>query len=103
MDEDFRYPNAETQAKIDAFLKKWPRARFGPGHLVLEDLNIEDQHIEFCLNLARAVLNPEPPSPGMAVEGILHVHRWYEKHTTQEIQETIAFLEELLAIPENER
>lgn len=32
----------EVRARIDEFLRSWPAAEFGPAHIILSDLNLED-------------------------------------------------------------
>ena len=84
----------ETYDKIEAFCEKWDSAEFGPAHILLSDCNVYDDDIQFCLKNARDALIPTDyylDSP------------WYEDHEPGETEATIAFLEELLEVPEDVR
>lgn len=35
--------------RINAFTDKWPGSRFGPAHIVVEDNNLEDSHLLYCI------------------------------------------------------
>ena len=39
------------QEKINALLKAYPQAEFGPAHSVVSDGNLEQAHIQYCLGL----------------------------------------------------
>jgi hypothetical protein len=77
----------ETYDKIDAFLEEWPDAAFGPGHITLDDCNVCDGHIRFCLE-ALGDYDPKDYST---------------EHTAEELEATRAFLMDLLAVPEEIR
>lgn len=66
----------------EAFLEEWPSAEFGPAHIVLADDNVEDHHIQRCLE---------------------NFELYSEGHSQEELEATKTFLTELLAIPELER
>lgn len=34
---------------IDAFSEVWPDSNYGPAHIVINDMNVEDEHINWCL------------------------------------------------------
>lgn len=36
--------------KIERYVEEWPDARWGRGHIVLDDQNFEDASIESCLS-----------------------------------------------------
>jgi hypothetical protein len=74
----------ETLGKIDAFTEAFLNAAFGPAHIVLDDINVDDESIQFCLDLCR---------------------RWIanKRGDKAEIEATIKFLEELLKVPEDIR
>jgi hypothetical protein len=74
----------ETWDKIQAFTTAFPGASYGPAHIVLDDNNLMDGHIQFCLDECR---------------------KWLENGEGDEweIQSTIKFLEELLKVPEDIR
>lgn len=68
---------------IEAFLKKYPEAEFGPGHITLADCNVEDSNIDFCLQrAANGEWGDTPPATRPIV---------------------VAFLQMLRTIPEEER
>jgi len=81
------YLSQETYDKIEAFVEEWPGCEFGPAHIVLDDCNILDDDIDFCLdrieNYDRAEYNCDYPP--------------------EELAATRAFLLELMAIPEDDR
>ena len=65
---------------IDAFTVIYPDAEWGYAHVVISDLNLEDEYIETCLAKFEAVENKVP----------------------EEIA-TVALLQILLTIPEDDR
>ena len=67
-------------ARIDAFNELWPLARWGPGHIVLEDCNLEDGHLRWCILCI--------------VFGV-----FCDGHSAEELEATKKFLRELLQIP----
>lgn len=68
---------------IDTFTQRWPHAEFGPGHIVLSDYNLLNQHIQYCLDqIAAGNVDESPPD---------------------EVNAVVAFLQELLMIPEADR
>lgn len=94
-----------TFDKIEAFLEKYPSAEWGPAHIVLSDDNLEDGHIKWCIGLAKASLSRDRndlPNPDED-ESMMNELDWYSDCTLGEVHHTIAFLEELLTIPEEER
>jgi hypothetical protein len=77
----------ETYDKIEAFVDKWPKSSFGPAHILLDDCNVLDTHIRFCI----ARLDDYQPENYSTV------------HTEEELKATRTFLLELLDIPEGDR
>ena len=77
--------SSECRDLIEGFLKLYPEAAFGPGHVVLDDYNLEDRHIEWCLE-----------TPGLWTAA-------REGHSDEELVATRAFLELLKLIPESMR
>jgi hypothetical protein len=69
-----------AEEKIERFLLDWPEAESGPAHIVLADLNLEDYWIHSCLQGCEKSDRP-----------------------ADEIKATVAFLQELLQIPEDDR
>ncbi|RPJ40144.1 MAG: hypothetical protein EHM35_00635 [Planctomycetaceae bacterium] len=93
-----------TFDKIGAFLEKWPHAAYGPAHIVLDDDNLLDGHITWCLGLARAALSKNPADLRDADDvEMMDDLKWYADCDRDELTATVAFLEELLLIPEDER
>lgn len=73
--------------QIQAFLKEWPDAEWGPAHVILSDYNLDN---------------------GFINGGIRDVDAWENstggiQHSDEELKATKAFLEKLLEIPEDER
>ena len=77
----------ETYDKIEAFVEEWPDSSYGPGHIVLDDDNVLDGNIQFCLDKLDAY-DPKDYSC---------------EHTVEELAATRVFLLELMAIPEDDR
>ena len=72
---DNGYVSQAIYDKIEAFLSTWPRAEFGPAHIVLSDCNTEAQSIQWCLE---------------------HWDEYKRDHAANELEATKAFLHELL-------
>ena len=68
--------------EIEEFLHAWPKAEFGPAHIVLADCNVESEHIEWCLE---------------------HWDEYKRDHDGEELAMARAFLNLLLEIPEQDR
>lgn len=77
----------ETFDRIEAFLEEWPDAAYGPGHIVLDDCNLGDGHIQFCLDKLDTY----------------RARDYSTEHTAEELAATREFLEWLLTIPEDDR
>lgn len=86
---------------IEAFLRDWPDAEFGPAHIVLSDDNVEDGHIGWCLRLIDSTLSgtvdPSLVGDGDDLLGL------YVDTPRDELEATKHFLQSLLDIPESER
>ena len=94
----------ETLDKIDAFTERWPDSEYGPGHIAISDYNLLDSDIRSCLNWTRAALQRDDRAtvdPALVLN--LDKLGWYDNHSVEELKATVAFLAELLAIPEDER
>lgn len=112
-----------SREQIRIFLKEWPDAEYGPGHIALSDYNLSDVHIRWCVSLCRAALSGkvsdlEQPYvmrdqlqlANMSFQkvesgdvALMDKVGWYRDHDRDELTATITFLEQLLLIPENER
>jgi len=113
----------KTTNLIREFLEEWPDAEFGPAHIVLSDDNLEDGCITWCVALCKAALsgqasdlqNPTEMRPQLQVDTmtfkdvesgdlkLMEAVNWYRDHDREELTATVAFLEQLLTIPEAER
>jgi len=71
----------ETYDRIEAFVEEWPDS------IVLDDCNLGDGHIQFCLDRLDSY----------------RAEDYSIEHTEEELAATRAFLEGLLTIPEDER
>lgn len=82
--DDRYFCSSETKAKINAFIDKWPGSSYGPAHIVLDDDNLDDDDILFCIK---------------------NCQKWIKNNegNKEEIEATIIFLLELLRIPEDDR
>jgi hypothetical protein len=89
-----------TYDKITAFVQAHDAAQFGPAHIVLSDCNVADSHIQWCIGLIDAVLTGVARTEDLK---LLESVEWHNDHDPEELRLTRAFLEELLAIPENDR
>ena len=70
----------------DAFTERFPRAEYGPAHIVLSDYNFETEFIESCL-------------AGVRTQKQIH----FVGGVALELQATENFLLHLLTIPESQR
>lgn len=71
---------------------------FGPGHIVFDDFNLDDNFIEFSIKRTVMLLN-DPycrEAPAFATE-------YDEEKYLCILRDTLRFLEELYCIPEDER
>ena len=73
--------------RIDEFTEKWWNAAFGPAHIVLDDYNVRDEDIAFCLG---KLDNYNPDDYG-------------QEHSPEELAATRELLQWLMAIPEDKR
>jgi hypothetical protein len=77
----------EWMRRIDDFNERWPEAPYGPAHIVLDDYNVLDGHVWFCLDRLERYDPADYPS----------------EHTQEERKATKELLEWLLRVPEEER
>lgn len=74
------------QAMIDAFLAVYPNARYSWAHIALDDDNLDDESIDWCIEQARRKdLEPE------------------QVLTVEETRATVSILMLLKCIPEDKR
>jgi len=93
-----------TYDKLEAFADKYPDSRWGPAHIVIEDANVNDHHIKWCLGLIRAALSRNPADLYEAGDvGFMGRMAWYEEQDKEELKATAVLLEELLTIPAEAR
>ena len=97
----------ETYDKIGAFNEKWPDSSCGPAHIVLDDLNLLDGHLGWCRSLISAVLAHRKGEESCSLTDddrqFLTKLGWYKDDQTECLEATLAFLQELMAIPEDDR
>ena len=95
----------ETFDKIEAFLDKYEWASHGPAHITLDDDNVGDHNLQFCIAMTKAALsrNAQDAPKGYRDGEFFASVNWYEDQGIECLQATLAFLEELLKIPEDER
>ena len=84
----------ETFDKIEAFCDRWDSAEFGPAHILLSDCNVLDSNILFCLKQTELVKQEDERWVGSP---------WYQSQEPGELEATVAFLNDLLQIPEDIR
>lgn len=78
-----------TSNFIDAFAALWPGSNFGPAHILIEDGNVDDDQIDFCIKSTQAELDGKGDSQ--------------ERRSKAELLATLAFLDCLKQIPEDDR
>lgn len=101
----------EVQAVIEAFTDEYPRSHWGPGHIVIEDYNLYDEHIQWCITLIEITLTYRNFSGDLSAFLLRDIETvsdmdWYEGDQgfpTDELEATKLFLEHLLLIPESVR
>jgi hypothetical protein len=42
---------------IDAYVREFPEADFGGGHIVFADYNVRDEDVNYCLNQTQVLLS----------------------------------------------
>ena len=83
---------AEMKRRIDAFVEKWPQSPWGPGHIVLDDLNIGEGAFAWCISLIDGVLDDAKADDRVRLQRDDYLRR----HSREELEETREFLQELL-------
>ena len=73
--------------RLDEFNEQWFNAAFGPAHIVVDDYNVLDGNIRFCLD---KLDNYDPED-------------YAQEHPPEELKATRELLEWLLTIPEYKR
>lgn len=96
----------EVAALIKRFTDQYPRSLFGPAHIALEDYNLYDDQIEWCMSLIQAIIYhrsemDEKIDPG-DYERLQRLD-WYSDHDYVELIATRMFCRRLLAIDEDVR
>lgn len=100
---------ADLIAEVDAFVNKWPNAAYGPAHIVLDDLNLEPEHIRYCLGGIAAerslrhgetITHPTDPDEARGWIDCARIHAEQPHHfpvyPIDELVATEAFLRELM-------
>lgn len=97
----------ETYDKIEAFVDEHSQAAFGPAHSVVDDDNVDDGSIYYCLRMFYAMFPedakpiPDPIPPEVIEIGDIDYYK--SNFDLDEMYATMKFLETLLEIPEKER
>lgn len=76
----------DVQKSLDDFRDKWPGSGYGPAHITLEDGNVSDHNLLFCIR-----------------ETHLEIKKDWRGKRAAEYAATLDFLIELAGIPESER
>ena len=84
-------------ARIDAFVATWPESPYGPAHIVLDDANLDDESLDYCIRLTEGLLDQAKRRPEDA--DLYSAVGFWRDHGPVELAETLAFLNELRAIP----
>lgn len=87
----------ETADLIEAFTQIWPQSINGPGHIVLEDNNVDTQSLIFCLDLIEQ--ETDLRDNNVPLKDDLD----YSSISNDELLATKYFLLSLWYIPESER
>ena len=69
---------------IDDFTEQWPASSYGPAHIVLDDYNLENRFVHFCLE---EIESYDP-------------RNYSQEHSPEELEATRELLEWLLTLPE---
>lgn len=108
--ENIGWKNFTTREEVDEvierFTGRWPDSRWGPAHIVLEDYNLYDDNINWCLGLIDAVLfhrHGGEHAVGSDDLVLLEKLNWYSEHAYDELTATRMLLNNLLHIPESVR
>src|SRR5688572_26663473 len=90
----------KAAAMLREFVEKWPNSPWGPFHIVIDDYNLGDYHINWCIQLTEAFLGGEDEFDGLDPGYFAEVRK---NHSEEELVASIALARELLKIPEDER
>lgn len=97
----------EVESLIEEFLEQYYNASWGPAHIALEDYNLYDDQIEWCMSLIDGVLLYRSGNNKEAIaqknREILERLDWYADHEYAELVATHMFLRRLLTISEDVR
>ena len=97
---DYHNDKKRVIALVDAFGNLFPFAGGGPAHIVIDDYNFADGHIEWCMDRLRACLGEDASEEAGKFVEEMH---GYPDHSEDEHQATVYFLQMLLVIPEEIR
>jgi len=97
-------PVPQIQAWFDEFLEEYPHARFGPAHIVVEDNNLENHNLNFCLVRCYEALDRD------FTKGVpqYYIHATQELGISEEaynreMRDTIMLLGKISLVPDNQR
>lgn len=88
---------------IERFNDEWPDAEYGPAHIVLADLNIEDGHIDWCLELLKAAIFQTTAALTDEDAAFMREMEMYRSCDPDELKATFDFLTSLRLVPRHER
>ena len=90
----------EMYDSMGDFLSLYPRAEFGPAHIVLGDCNVEEHHVQFCIRLCEAALLNSAKGLSKSDVALMKKVNWYSDYSKDELDATRLFLKTLLVSPE---
>ena len=76
---------------LDAFGELWPGSHYGLMHILIDDYNALDRHLEFCRGLVQSMLNGEA------------IYQVPEGSVVDELKASLLLLDMLALIPEEAR
>ena len=93
-----------TFNRIEAFCESWPDAAYGPGHIVLDDDNVYDSNLDWCMGIVEAQLSGDMNHLNDVDQRFMDsMQDVYSTHSKDELNATLEFLRALRKILEVER
>lgn len=88
---------------IDAFNMKYPHSAYGPGHITLDDYNLDDYSLEYVRRLCRAILDDDFTGEAHYLWDYAERHELSPDQLKQEMLDTLELLDQIATIGEDER
>lgn len=88
---------------VDAFNEQWWAAAYGPAHIVVDDYNLDDADLDWCIGLVMATLAYRKLRRPVEDIEFLTKMEWYPEQETDCLEATLEFLKGLRKIPEYKR